>query len=303
MALVDKAVITAALGYCFIAPVGTAAPSPAALKTMDPGTFGADTSYTLKLKGNPTGGTFTLTAATTGTGAATATTAAIAWNATAEQVRAELEKIATIGTGNVQAAGVDMRDAGGVTITLVGKHLTNSGITITATPTLTGGTTPSVEVTKNVLAAGGGWINIGHTSRDDLPEFGMDGGDTETRGSWQNAALREVVTEQTADYCIIRLLQFTKDALELYYGRNASTTAGVFGVPTGTQVPQEHALLIVIVDGTTKLGFHSAKSSFRREDSITMAVDEFAVLPVRATFMDYGTSPVKYSWIEEDFFA
>ena len=303
MALVDKAVITAALGYVFIAPVGTAAPAPTALKTIKPGVFGADTSYTLKLKGTPTGGTFTLTAATTGTGAATATTAAIAWNASAEQVRSELEKLSTIGTGNVQAAGVDMTDAAGVEITLVGKHLTGSGITITSTPTLTGGTTPSVEVTKTALAAGGGWVNIGHTSRDDLPEFGYDGGDTETRGSWQNASLREVVTDQAADYCIIRLMQFTNDALELYYGRNASTTPGVFGVPTGTQVPQEHALFIVIVDGTTKLGFHASKASFRRDDSITMAVDEFAILPVRATFMDYGTSAIKYSWIEEDFFA
>jgi hypothetical protein len=190
-----------------------------------------------------------------------------------------------------------------VEITLVGKLLTGSGITLTTTPTLTGGTTPTVEVTKNALAAGGGWINIGHTSRDDLPEFGYDGGDTETRGSWQNASLREVVTNQAADYCIIRLMQFTKDALELYYGHNASTTAGVFGVPTGTQVPQEHALFIVIVDGTTHLGFHASKASFRRDDSITMAVDEFAILPVRATFMDYGTSAIKYSWIEEDFFA
>lgn len=303
MALVDKAVVTAALGYVFIAPVGTAAPSPTALKTLEPGTFGADTSYTFKLTGNPTGGTFTLTAAKTGAGAATATSAAIAFNATADQVRAELEKLSTIGSGNVQASGVSVNDAAGVTITLVGKHLTNSGITVTATPSLTGGTTPTVNVTKNTLAAGGAWVNIGHTSRDDLPEWGYDGGDTETRGSWQNASLREVVTDQAADYCIIRLMQFTSDALELYYGRNASTTSGVFGVPTGTQVPQEHALFIVIVDGATKLGFHASKASFRRDDSITMAVDEFAVLPVRATFMDYGTSPIKYSWIEEDFFA
>src|SRR5512137_914377 len=113
MALVDKAVITAALGYVFIAPTGTAAPSPTALKTLKPGTFGADTSYTLTATGAPTGGTFTLTAATTGTGAKTETTAAIAWNATAEQVRAELEKLVIIGSGNVQASGVDMTNAAG----------------------------------------------------------------------------------------------------------------------------------------------------------------------------------------------
>jgi hypothetical protein len=113
----------------------------------------------------------------------------------------------------------------------------------------------------------------------------------------------DAAREAGADFVSLWLLQIDTQAFELYYGKNSSTTPGVFGVPTGTQVPQEHALFIVIVDGTTKLGFHSAKASFRRDDSITMAVDEFAILPVRATFMDYGTSATKYSWIEEDFFA
>jgi hypothetical protein len=293
MALHDNAVVTAALGYVYVGPVGTARPSPADLKTMDVLTFGSDTSYTLVVTGAPTGGTFTLK--TGGTGAGTET-GAIAFNATGDQIRAELEKLTAIGTGNVIGKGT-LADPAGVTITDVGKLQTGSAVALSATTTgLTGGTTPGVTVTKVPLAAGGAWKNIGHTSRDDLPEFGFDGGDTEVRGSWQNASLREVVTEQAADYCTIRLLQFDADAMELYYGLNKSTTPGVFGVADGTAVPVEKSLFMVIVDGAHRVGFYSPKSSFRRDDSIQLAVDEFAAFPIRATFMSSG-SPTKYEWL------
>lgn len=291
MALHDNAVVTAALGYVYVGPVGTARPSPADLKTLDVLTFGSDTSYTIKVTGNPTGGTFILSVPT-GT---VKDTAAIAWNATGDQIRAELEKLTDIGVGNVVGTG-SLTDTGGVTITYTGKLQTGSTLTLSGTATFTGGTAPNVTVTKVPLAAGGAWKNIGHTSRDDLPEFGADGGETETRGSWQNASLREVVTDQAADYCVMRLLQFDADAMELYYGLNKSTTPGVFGVADGTSVPVEKALFMVIVDGAHRVGFYSPKSSFRREDSIQLAVDEFAAFPVRATFLSHG-APWKYEWI------
>lgn len=293
MSLNDKAVVTAAVGYVFTGPVGTARPAPADIKTLNPLTFGADTSYALKVTGTPTGGTFTLTVGTD-------TTAPIAYNATGDQIRSALEALAGVGSGNVNGAG-SLADAAGATITLTGKLLTGSALTITATSTgLTGGTNPAVSVTKTALAVGVGWGNLGHTSRDDLPEFGFDGGDTETKGSWQNASLRQVVTEQAADYLTMRLLQVDTAAFELYYGKNAATTPGVFGVADGTSVPIEKALFILIVDGDNKIGFYSPKCSFTRDDSIEMAVDEFTALPVRATFLSSG-STVKYEWLSESF--
>ena len=291
MSLNDQAVLTAALGYIFVAPTGTAAPSPSDIKTLDPLTFGAKTTFAFKVTGAPTGGTFTVSAGGTAS-------APLAYNASADQIRQELEKLTEVGAGNVVASGA-FTDTGGIVITLVGKLLDNTTIAFTTVTTgLTGGTTPSVTATKAALPSVGGWENIGHTSRDDLPEFGFDGGDSEVKGSWQNAALREVVTEQAADYVTMRLLQFDAKAMELYYGPNKSSTKGVFGVADGTQVPVEKALFILIVDGAHKLGFHSPKTSIQRDDSIELAVDEFAVLPIRATFMSSG-SPIKYSWISE----
>jgi hypothetical protein len=158
----------------------------------------------------------------------------------------------------------------------------------------------AVADTKNTLPVA--WVNVGHTSRDDLPEFGYDGGDLETRGTWQNESLREVETKPVADYLVFKLHQFDSGAFELYYGKDASAVAGVFGVAGGTTVPVEKALFILIVDGDNKIGFHAHKASFRRDDAVEMATDEFAALPIRATLLRHNTE-VKFSWINKDFFV
>ncbi|ASZ75455.1 major tail protein [Mycobacterium phage Kimona] len=145
-----------------------------------------------------------------------------------------------------------------------------------------------------------GWVSVGHTSRGDMPEFGFDGGDTEVRGTWQKKKLREVTTEDPVDYLTIFLQQFDEDALTLYYGANASTTPGEFGV-SGTAAPAEKALLVVIEDRDVRIGFHASKASVRRDDAIQLPVDEFASLPVRATFLNEGSNPL-FTWINEDLF-
>lgn len=145
-----------------------------------------------------------------------------------------------------------------------------------------------------------GWENIGHTSREDLPEFGFDGGDTEVRGSWQNESLEEVQTEVVTDYVTINLHQFDDQGLGLYYStENASTEAGRFSVMTTTGKPLQRALCVVVMDGEDRIGFWAPKASMRREDAITMAVDEFAVLPIRATFLKQEGMPM-FDWISED---
>lgn len=165
--------------------------------------------------------------------------------------------------------------------------------TVAPTPTEISSFDPNVGFT--------GWENIGHTSRDELPEFGFDGGDSEVKGTWQNASLREVVTEVASDYVIFNVHQFDDNALGLYYGaENASDTPGVFGVanaPTGTV---NRALLIVIIDGDVNLGFHASRVSIKRDDSIELASDEFAYMPLRATFVKNTGSPFLFSWISED---
>ena len=297
MSLNDKAALVAAVGYVFVAPPGTARPTPSELKSLDPATYGQATQI-LKLTGAPTGGDFTLNVGGTGAGK---TTAAIPFDADPHAIQTALEALTAVGAGNVTVSGKGIEDTAGVSVAFSGTAAAGAAgsTTITATTTgLTGGTTPAIAVSAG--AAGNKWVQVGHTSRGDLPELGQDGAKTELRGSWQNEALREVQTEAGADFMSLWLLQIDNQAFELYYGANASKTSGVFGVAGGAQKPLEKALLVVIVDGDRKVAFYSPKASFKRDDSIELAVDDFAALPIRATFLSYGSAP-KMEWVAETF--
>lgn len=325
----DKAVVTAAVGYVFIGEPGTPRPTPAQLKTTDAEAFGAQ-AHSVKTDTAPTAGTFTLTVGDVApisepAGAASAstleaevvsaapksssktakaapvstraaeTTAALNFDAGAGDVQAALEALPSVGAGNVKVSGAGLADPG-FTVAFVGAlHGKELPLSVDGAALVGGTASASVVSTPN------GWTSVGHTSREDLPEFGFDGGDTEVRGTWQNESLREVVTEPIADYLTMFLQQFDIQSFELYYGKDAAKQTGVFGVAGGTPTPVEKSLLIIIVDGDVKIGFYAPKASIRRDDSVQLSVDEFASLPVRATFLKYGSAN-KFEWINEDLF-
>lgn len=142
-----------------------------------------------------------------------------------------------------------------------------------------------------------GYEALGHTSRDDLPAFGFDGGDTEVQGTWSNATFREVVTNAPADYVTFNALQFDETVLGLYYGVSTDTPGdGVLEVEEAPLSTINKALLVVIIDGPRRVAFHSTSTSIRREDAMELAVDSFAAFPLRATFLKVSGSPL-YSWI------
>lgn len=161
---------------------------------------------------------------------------------------------------------------------------------------------PDLDLAKPELWTPSGWDSIGHTSRGDMPEFGFEGGDTEVKGSWQKKKLREVTTEDTVDYLTLFLQQFDEDAFNLYYGENASATPGVFGVSASGNKQSEKAFLIVIEDGDVRIGFHVSKASVKRDDAIQLPSDDFASLPIKATFLQHEDE-LLFSWINEDLFG
>lgn len=283
MSLNDNAVFTAAKGYVFTAPVGTAAPTPAEIAEFEPETFGG-ANHELKVTGNPTGGTFTITYDT-------ATTDAIPYNATSGVVQAALEKLAKVGPGNVVVTGETLAE--GLTIAFIGD-LRTSDKAPTATADFTGGSTPKVTVAKG--AEGNAWDPIGHTAEEDLPEFGYEGGDKESKGTWQKKNLKEVTTEAVVDYVTMKLNQFDLKTFSYYYGKNKSSTPGVFGVESGDNASVEEAILIIIVDGDYRIGFTAAKSTIRRDESISLATDDFSQLPIRSTFVKHP-GRLLFEWI------
>lgn|SRR5699024_2685148 len=141
-----------------------------------------------------------------------------------------------------------------------------------------------------------GWVTLGHTSEEDLPEFGFDGGDKETRGTWQKKNLREVSTDTPVDYLLMRAQQFDSETLELYYGENVSSEAGIYSVNSSDAPSLTRGLLLVLVDGPHRIGFYAPKTSIRRDDSISLATDGFGTLPLRATLTKETGKPL-FSWV------
>ncbi|MGW1468561.1 hypothetical protein ACWCPT_29970 [Streptomyces sp. NPDC002308] len=98
---------------------------------------------TATITGAPTGGTFTLTYNGQ-------TTAAIAYNATAATVQAALIALSNLAPGDVVVTG---NASGPYTLTFGGTLLGDNVVSLTATASLTGGTTPGV--TMATTTAGG----------------------------------------------------------------------------------------------------------------------------------------------------
>lgn len=119
----------------------------------------SDEVQTVTITGAPTGGTFTLTFSGQ-------TTAAIAFNATAAAVQTALEALSNIAVGEVVVTG-GPGPATAWTVTFAGT-LANTNVTaMTATSSLTGGTTPAVTVATTTeggtdLGSAGSGIAIGH---------------------------------------------------------------------------------------------------------------------------------------------
>lgn len=170
------------------------------------------------------------------------------------------------------------------------------GFIYTGTVAATAPTPQDIYDFVNAATTVTGFTLIGHTSRDDLPEFGFDGGDTEPVGTWQVEALRTVTTEPAVDFVTFQLVQFDEDTLELYYGAANTQSDGSYGLAGAPGGSTEKAFLIIIVDGPRKIAFWAPKVELRRDDSIGLATDAFGTLPMRATFLTPPSGDL-FRWI------
>lgn len=144
-----------------------------------------------------------------------------------------------------------------------------------------------------------GWTDAGHTDLDDVLAFGQDGGETDVKGSWQNASLRETTTSEAVDFFTVKSLQVIDNTvLSWYYGGGDATVAGEFSLPDSAAAT-EQAVTVIFLDGSTPLGFYCPKVSIRRDDAIEVASDDFMKLPLRFTILQASGSK-KAKWIHGD---
>lgn len=153
-------------------------------------------------------------------------------------------------------------------------------------------------------APGTGWSSIGNTSLENGINRETDGDDPETLGSWQNPALKTTKPTKTTALTV-NLLDHTVDTYRLYYGGGTvvgndgttpydsqTHTAKAFRKPVNA-VPQEHALLIIAVDGDQQVVEWYPKTSILGADAIESDPTAMTEIPVKATVLTNtaGTTP------------
>lgn len=162
------------------------------------------------------------------------------------------------------------------------------------------GTQPPTDLTAALASP---WNAIGHTSLANLPVWTESGGGDDTIGTWQAPALRNVQTKAATYQMTFSSDQLDSQSFSLYYGvPNVVPVAGRFDVATPGQV--EFALLVIVQDGASVVGFHASRASFTRSGDIKLAVDAFTDLPIQASFLNYssgGTTYPLFSWLSSIF--
>ncbi len=109
---------------------------------------GTDEVQTITITGTPTGGTFTLTFSGQ-------TTAPIAYNATSAQVRTALLALSNLAASDITTATGGPLPTTAVVVTFGGGYADTDVPAMTATSSLTGGTTPAVAVTTTTAGVEG----------------------------------------------------------------------------------------------------------------------------------------------------
>lgn len=118
---------------------------------LDGGIGGSNEVQTLTVTGSPTGGSYTLTFDGE-------TTAAIAWNATAADVKDALDDLPGVNYSDVTTAG-GPHPATAITVQFGGQYEMVNVPSMSATGSFTGGTTPAIAVTTTTAAGTTSTVN------------------------------------------------------------------------------------------------------------------------------------------------
>jgi hypothetical protein len=135
----------------------------------------------------------------------------------------------------------------------------------------------------------GGWVALGHTSRDNNVALSKGGGDATQRGSWWDDALRSTYDPITWSVNV-NSIQIDSTTLGLAFGGGThSGSNGTFDVG-GTITPQKKALFILIVDGSTRMGIYIPNTTITIGDAPQIAVDAFFEITLTAQMLNSETT-------------
>jgi len=146
-------------------------------------------------------------------------------------------------------------------------------------------TAPYVEATPaglpaDLAAIGAPWVNLGHTSLEDIFSVSSEGGEATSLGTLQAKTLRTTYSPRTETFNLV-LQQFDAASLKLYFGANSDLGLdGELQVPL-SPTPTVSSFLAVFTDGVNKFGFYAPKAEIMRGDDLSISDSEsLAGLPI-----------------------
>lgn len=171
---------------------------------------------------------------------------------------------------------------------------------------LTETTIPTIEQLEAYAADYGklptGFRSLGHTSTDDLPKWDGDGGDTEVKGSWEKAKLREVAKDVEVSWMDVIALQFDNEIMSLQSGGGDASKPGQFRAPKNKTFPELGVLVVYMDNAGQVVGELVPRTSVRKGDNIEHKTDEFSGVPLRFTQLTPKSLP-EHIWIGHNFGA
>ncbi len=150
---------------------------------------------------------------------------------------------------------------------------------VDATPPLSASALTTLSDTV-VPSGGGNWVCLGHSSRENLPAYSKDGGDTNSFDSWWQTGIDS--TTDPMSYSLT-LNQLQSDAVTLglaFGGGTINNTAGFYDIGDITNVAC--SLLILMVGGTKRRAFYHPNASVSIGDLPELATDSYLEIQLQA---------------------
>lgn len=126
-----------------------------------------------------------------------------------------------------------------------------------------------------------GWTSLGHTSKENLMSFSIDGGDATVLDTWLQDAVRTIYASTNWTFGI-NALQMDKPTLDLAFNGAVDAEDGGYIIP-GTNGGLENALFVLAQDTTGSLGFYIPNTSTKLGDSPEFDTENFTELPLSSS--------------------
>jgi len=155
--------------------------------------------------------------------------------------------------------------------------------------------TPAALPTNLKVTPAAPWVDMGHTSLEDIFSVASEGGEATSLGTLQSKTLRTTYSPRSETFNIT-LQQFDSASLKLYFGGNAGVGTGQELQVPMTPTPTVSSFLAIFIDGTNAFAFYAPKAEILRGDDLSLSdTESLAGLPIAIKPIPHSTNTWAYA--------